>query len=388
MLRDLFSAGFRPFFFLAACNAWASMLPWLAVLGGTEVPTQGWPPHTLHAHEMLYGTVVPVIAGFLLTAVPNWTGTPAVTGGRLVALVALYLAGRVALVVAGPVDPFVVAIVDLAFLPVLAMFVLVPIWRARLFRNVPVVLVLLVLTLANGFIHAGLATGDALMLRTATHAAVYVIVVLMLVIGGRVIPLFTKNALTDRDRASRIGGSRKLDALCFLTAMSTMVIVLVAPASAAVAPLALVAGACVLLRMKGWQSLATRRQPMLWVLHVGHAWIAIGFLCLGLSASLGIGIGAAALHGFTAGAMGTLMLGMMSRVTLGHTGREIEACGKTLLVFALVIAGAVIRIAGGLGPVEFYRGSMLLGGGLFTAAWFVWTVTYAGILFRPRVEEA
>ncbi len=105
MFRDAFSVGYRPFFFLAALNAWGAMLTWLYVLWGGTVATQGWPPQTLHAHEMIYGTVVPVIAGFLLTAVPNWTATARVSGKSLLGLVLLYLAGRVVLVLSGPIAP-------------------------------------------------------------------------------------------------------------------------------------------------------------------------------------------------------------------------------------------------------------------------------------------
>ena len=386
MLRDLLSAGFRPFFFFAACNSWASMLPWLAVLGGTEVPTQGWPPHSLHAHEMLYGTVVPVIAGFLLTAVPAWTGREPVRGMRLCVLVLLYLAGRVALVLAGPVDAWTVACVDLAFLPALAFVVGLPLWRAGLWRNMGGVAALLALTVANGFIHLGLARGDALMLRGATHAAVYVVVLLMLSIAGRVVPAFTRDALRDREQADRIETAPRVGALAFALSGAAMTLQLVSPAHPLLAPLSFAAAFAIAWRMRGWQSLATRGQPMLWVLHAGHAWIAIGFFCMGLSSWLGVGIGAAALHGFTAGAMGTLMLGMMSRVTLGHTGRVIEGDLATIAVFVLVIVGAAIRILGGLGPVSMYRSSMLLGGGLFALAFFVWTLVYTGKLFRPRVD--
>lgn len=384
----MFSAGFRPFFFLAACNAWASMLPWLAVLGGTEVPTQGWPPYILHAHEMLYGTVVPVIAGFLLTAVPNWTRRPAVTGGRLLGLVLIYLAGRIALVMAGPVDHFTVAVVDVAFLPCLALFVGVPIVRAGNWRNLPVLLILLALAAANVSIHLGLARGDALLLQRATRGAVYLIVILMLVISGRVVPSFTRNALIDRARAERIASPPGLDALAFASAGVAMGLELFAPTSPLFGPAALLAGVATLVRMHGWQTIATLRQPMLWVLHAGHAWIAIGFLCMGLSSLLSIGIGAAALHGFTAGAMGTLMLGMMSRVALGHTGRAIEADRLTTVMFVLAIAGALVRVVGGLGPAFAYRPSMLLGGGLFTIAWFLYTWNYTRKLVSARVDAA
>lgn len=124
---------------------------------------------------------------------------------------------------------------------------------------------------------------------------------------------------------------------------------------------------------------------MLWILHVGHAWLAFGFACLGLSNALGIGIGAAALHAFTAGAMGSLILGMMSRVSLGHSGLPIEASRATQVMFVCVIAGAAIRIGGAAGPVEIYRPSVLLGGALWTGAWLLFTFAYARVLV-PRAS--
>ena len=130
---------------------------------------------------------------------------------------------------------------------------------------------------------------------------------------------------------------------------------------------------------------------MLWVLHVGHAWLAVGFGCLGISNAFDVGIGAAALHAFTAGAMGTLMLAMMPRVSLGHQGRPIEATAATVSMFVLVIVGAVVRIAGASGPVELYRPSVLLGGGLWASAWLVFSLVYSRVLFErahiatPRV---
>lgn len=384
MLRDVLSAGFRPFFLLAACNAWASMLPWLAVLAGVGVPTQGWPPHTLHAHEMIYGTVVPVIAGFLLTAAPTWTKTEPIRAAGLAGLVGLYLAGRVALVLAGPIDPWVVAAVDVAFLPVLAVCVGRPIVRARSWRNLPIVLVLLGLAAANATIHLGLARTNAGLLRGGTLAAVDLVVILMLVIAGRVIPLFTRNALLDRERAGRIETVPWAGAVAFSSGGLAMLGHLASPGHALVAPLALLAGAALVARMGRWQSGGTWRQPMLWVLHAGHLWIALGFVLMASSSWFGIGIGNVALHAFTAGAMGTLMLGMMCRVSLGHTGRPIEADRATQFAFACVIAGAAVRVASGFGPLEGYAAGLLLGGGLFSLAWFVYTVAYARTLVTAR----
>lgn len=384
MFRNLFSQGYRPFFLLAAFNAWAAMSTWLYMLSGRVIPTQGWPPQSLHAHEMIYGTVVAVIAGFLLTAVPNWTSSTRVSGLPLVGLVLLYLAGRVALVCSGPLDPFWVAMIDISFLPALAFFVGRPILRARNWRNAPVVAVLAGLTLANGAIHGGLIEANYSMLRAGTYSSVYLVVVLMMIISGRIVPAFTRNALRQSGVDADVSTREFLGKLAVGVACSALVVDLVLPGSRIVAVFALAAAPLLLIRQSGWQFRKTLDNPMLWVLHVGHAWLAVGFGCLGISNGFRIGIGAAALHAFTAGAMGTLILAIMPRVTMGHQGRPIVATTATVWMFALVIAGAVLRIAGASGPVAFYQPSLLLGGGLWTGAWIVFSVCYSRMLFEAR----
>lgn len=381
MWHNLWTQGYRPFFLLAGFNAWASMAPWLYMLSGRPVPFQGWPLQALHAHEMIYGTVVAVIAGFLLTAVPNWTSTARVTAVPLAGLVSLYMMGRVALVLAGPLDPVLVASIDVAFLPVLAVFVARPILRTRNWRNLPVVAVLLGLALANASVHGGLLQSDHGMLRIGTYASVYLVVVLMIIISGRIVPAFTRNALRKIGVNAPVVNRTWVGPLAVAAACSALVFDLVLPGNIIGAGVALVAAMLLLMRQSGWQSGKTLKHPMLWILHVGHAWLAVGFGCLGVSTVFGIGIGAAALHAFTAGAMGTLILAMMPRVALGHQGRPIEATHATVWMFGLVIVGALIRIVGASGSVVLYQPSVLIGGCLWTSAWLVFTISYTKILF-------
>lgn len=379
---NLFSQGYRPFFLLAALNAWTTMFAWIYLLSGRAVPGLGWPPQTLHAHEMLYGTVAAVIAGFLLTAVPNWTSTARVSGAPLVGLVLLYLAGRVALILSGSLEPLWVAGIDVAFLPVLAIFVGWPILRTRNWRNLPVLGVLLGLALANAAMHGGLLQSDYVMLRAGMYSSVYLVVVLMMIIAGRVVPAFTRNALRRSGVEAEVSNRTIVGPLSIVMACSALILDLIMPGKSISAFFALAAAPLLLIRQSGWEFRKTLGQPMLWILHVGHAWLAVGFGCLGVSNAFDIGIGAAALHAFTAGAMGTLMLAMMPRVLLGHQGRPIEATGATVLSFVFVIVGAIVRIAGASGPVEFYRPSVLLGGGLWASAWLVFSLVYSRILFE------
>ena len=380
MTRDLFSVGYRPFFLLAALNSWMSMATWLLFLVGEPVSARGWPPGTLHAHEMIFGTVAPVAAGFLLTAVPNWTGTPRLSGSRLLGLVLLYLAGRVAMVLVEPLGPLRTAVVDVAFLPVLAACIAIPILRTRNLRNLPIVFVVLGLGLANGMIHWGFDHGDYRVLRGGIHGAVYLVVVLMLIIAGRVVPNFTRNALKRSGVGIRMQNRPRLGALAVGLACAAMLADLVQPMSPLAGALALAAAPLLVYRQSGWQFRDTLDQPMLWILHVGHFWLAIGFGVVGLADLLVIGIGAASLHAFTAGAMGTLMLGMMPRVALGHSGRPIEASKATVWMFGAVILGAAIRILGAFGPAAAYRPAILIGGALWTLAWILFSVLYSPIL--------
>ncbi|MFQ5417342.1 MAG: NnrS family protein [Myxococcota bacterium] len=383
MLRSLLSVGYRPFFLFCAVNAFAWMLRWLTLLSGDGAPTQGWPPSTLHAHEMIYGTAVAAIAGFLLTAVPNWTDTRRITGARLAGLVALWLLGRAALVLSDHLDPLFVAFVDVPFLPVLAHALARPILRSGKWHNYPVVGVLVGLAFANGAIHIGLLQSKPLMLRAGTYGAVYLVVMLMLVISGRVVPLFTRNALRRRGIDAPVVTNRIVAGAAVGSATAVLALDLLDPGDRLAAWISLLAGPLLLARQSGWQLRRVLGDPMLWILHLGHAWLALGFAAYGASSFWGHFFGAGAIHAFTAGAMGTLILGMMPRVALGHSGRAIEASMGTRVMFVLVLVGALVRVVGAIGVPAFYSTSLLAGGFLWAAAWLVFCVLYAKILVVP-----
>lgn len=374
---SLASAGYRPFFLVAALNAVASMTLWLVMLAGVDVPTQGWPPSLLHAHEILYGTVAPVIAGFLLTAVPNWSASRKLEGVPLLGLVAAWGAGRIAMILSGRLDPISVAIIDVAFLPLLGLVIGIPIIASRKVRNFPVLAVVLALALANAAIHGGLIAHDAAMLRAGTTGAVYLVVVLLIIMTGRLVPLFTRNKL--KHQGVEVGESPVwLDVAGVALTVSIFGIDLVRPGNQHAALVALAVAVLLAVRQSYWSPLRTRHEPMLWVLHVGHGWLIVGFILHAGANWFGGFLGAAALHCFTAGAMGTLMLGMMTRVSLGHGGHAIEADGWTKSLFVLVIVGAVLRVAGALSTqaMSLYLPGLLVGGALWTTAWLIFCVRY------------
>jgi uncharacterized protein involved in response to NO len=382
----LFDAGFRPFFALASACAVLVIALWPQVLAGRIATPGGWPPTYWHGHEMVFGLAAAAIAGFLLTAVPNWTDTTRLSGRPLVLLVCVWLAGRIAVWSASALPAPLVATLDLAFVPMLAGFVGVPIARAGKPHNYPVVGVLIALTLCNAAVHAQMLGLSAVSARPGLLASVYGILILITIIAGRIVPLFTANALR------RLGAVEAIETHPTLEA--ALIPVLIAAAVCAVAfeanPLGGVVqiGAAGMLawRQLGWRGVTTLGEPILWIVHLGHGWLVVGFALLGLSAFVPAVPPSAGLHALTAGAMGTMILGVMSRVALGHTGRTIVAARTTVVAYGLVIAGAVARviapILGGANQpmiLEIAAASWALG-------YLLFCVVYMPVLLRARVD--
>jgi len=373
--------GFRPFFLGAAIASVASMLAWLAALHGWLVADVSW-----HAHEMIFGVAAAVIGGFLLTAVPNWTGEPRIGRLALASLVGLWLAGRVAHwpALASLAGAPGVAL-DLAFVPALALTIAVPILRSRNRSNFGVPLILLALAAAHALSHDASAPRWAEALGVvAPRASVHAVVLLVVVIGGRVTPAFTRNAL--RGAVVRPAGARDV------AAITTSALAL-ALASLAAAPPALVAVACLLAaaanaaRMLGWASLATLREPLLWILHAGYAWIVAGFaLSAAAAAAPGVVAPTAALHAFSAGAIGTYILGMTSRVALGHTGRPLVLPRAMLPAFAAVLLAGLARVVIPLLVPTKMSLAWQVAGALWCVAFGLYAIAYLRILTSPRPD--
>lgn len=374
----LWQKGFRPFFALAALYA-ALVIPWWlhVFLGGGAVPgpLQGvlW-----HGHSLVHGFTVAVIAGFLLTAVSNWTGRETATGVRLAGLAGLWGAGRLALhLLPHPAG----AAIDLAFLPALTATLSIPLWRARSTRNAGIPVILLALWLTQGAVHLDAAGVTPSAGAPALRVAIHLIAVLMLLIGGRIIPLFTAN----RTGVSGIRSRPALDRLA-LGAGALLAALLAFPANASI--LALVAGVAAVAtfaRSTTWGLRAALAEPMLWILHLGHAFIGLGFALQALGPWLSIPP-SAAIHALTVGGIGTLTLGMMVRVSLGHTGRPIEARPLVVLSFAFMIAAAALRSLGPTLAPDHYLTWIGASGLAWTAAWAIFLPLHLPILASPRPD--
>lgn len=377
----LFALGFRPFFLAAGIFAVITMGMWLAALQGAVQAPAGFSPSAWHGHEMLFGYAAGVIGGFLLTATQNWTSIPMPKGGPLAALFALWLAGR--LLPWLPVPYAFAAIVDLLFLPAVLAAVLIPVLRVQQTRNYAFSIMLAGLTAANALFHAGaLGYGPGYALA-GLNLGLYLIVLMIVVMGGRVIPYFTERRLNS--------AARKWMAVEWLAPATTLAVlaaVLAAPLLSGSLLLAMLAAAAAIvhaIRLAGWQDKRLWGVPLLWVLHLGYGWIVVGFLLDALHAA-GMVPPFLALHAYATGGIGVLTLGMMSRVSLGHTGRILEAPAIMVWAFALINLSAVLRV---FGPLLLPAQTPMLhqfGGGLWITAFAVFSAVYAPMLWRPRVD--
>lgn len=374
-----FALGFRPFFLAAGLFSIVFLGLWLAILQGV-ISTGPLAPAVWHGHEMLFGFTVAVIAGFLLTAAQNWTGIRMPSGAPLAALFLLWLAGRLGFLIPD-LPVWLVVGVDLLFLPVLALTLAWPIIKAKQLHNYPFPIMLLVLAAANALVHGGARGYPAVTASTGLHLATFVVVTMMAVMGGRVIPYFTDNKLHTRARRWKT-----IEWLVPIATLAALLAALIAPVSPITALLAAIAATVHAIRLAGWYTNKFWSVSLLWVLHLGYAWIALGFALLALSAA---GVSAAAdasLHAFTTGGIGVLTLGMMARVSLGHTGRVLEPASLMTLAFVAINLAALIRVALPLFFPAVYVQGMTAAGLLWMAAFGLFVWVYAPMLLRPRVD--
>lgn len=378
----LLAKGFRPFFLLAAVWAIVAVPLWLVVQAGGADLGVYLVPADWHAHEMVFGFSVAVVAGFLLTAAANWTQRETATGALLLGLCVLWIAGRVALLASGVLPPALVATISLAFLPVLAIVIGRVIVLAKSKRNYGIVLVLAALFAAQLLTHVGALQHDLMLERRGSLLGVDLILVLIAVVGGRVIPLFTRNATKASDIESNAWVDRAAIASVAVAGLAD-VLLLSGPALAAIMAVAAVLNA---LRMRRWGVQHTLREPLLWVLHVGYFFLPIG-LALRAVAELTPHVQAsAALHATTVGAIGVLTLGMMARVSLGHTGRAIVAPKAITVAFVLVILAAIVRVVGPMIGGRVSTPSLHAAATLWSLAFLLYVARIAPVLVAPRPD--
>lgn len=381
----LLACPFRPFFLLAALYAALLVAVWVVLLFGGLSLALAMDPAQWHSHEMLFGMVAAAITGFLLTAISNWTASPPLRGGGLLALVLLWLAGRAVMWSSAYLPPWLTAAVDLAFLPAVALYAARVLVRNDNRKNLVLVAMLSMLALANLAMHLGFAGAGASYSRLGEIIAMDLVAVIMIVIGGRITPAFTANWLRLKGRDPAIvRRSDRLDAFAMAS------VLLMVPADLATgAPwlgaLAALAAAVIngwrLLRWRGWSAAG---EPLLWILHVGLAWVVVALALKAAAPLLGIAP-SAWMHALGAGAMGTLILGVMTRVAMGHTGRALRLPPGGVAIYAAITIAALARLAAALDLADFTALIIVSALG-WVIAFALFLVLYWTVLSSPRVD--
>nr|WP_243891512.1 NnrS family protein [Shewanella algae] len=369
----LFRLGFRPFFLGASLFGLLSLLLWGALLSGQVPLTPHVNPLWWHGHEMLFGFTGAVIAGFLLTAVQNWTGVPGIRGWPLLLLWCLWLAPRLLLLDAG-IAPFtLVMLLDLAFFPVTALLLGLAVIRVKQWRNLVFVPLLLLLFGANLLSYLGLEQPG--LAQKALQAAALLVILLVALLGGRVIPFFTERATGFNRKAP----TPLLEALSFAS-LPLMLISLFLPYPWLTQALALLAGVSLLLRWARWGWRTSLKVPLLWSLHLSYLCIPIGLLIIGVSGQMMLGF-----HALTVGGMGGMILAMMARVSLGHSGRPLQIAWPMIPAFGLILLAAILRVTAAIVPQVSQ--SLLMGAIIcWLMAFATFVLLYAPILCRARLD--
>jgi uncharacterized protein involved in response to NO len=368
--------GFRPFYLLAAAFAAVSVPVWL--LNYLGLPGMVQVDLAWHMHEMVFGFIVAVVIGFLYTAGRNWTGLWTPRGTHLAAVAALWLAGRGAMLAAsGPLT----ALIDIAFVPVAAWPLYRVLARSGNTRNMVLVFMLGLLTVANVLFHAAQAGLLSIAPTRPIYAALIVIVVIEAIVGGRVIPNFTGNALPGVKPVQ----NEFLDRNCMvLTALAGVAWAFGLPAIPAIL-LSLGAAFVQSWRLTLWHPLSTLRHPLLWILHLSYAWIPAGFVMLAASQA-GLVPVTVAVHMLGVGAMAGLIIGMMTRTALGHTGRPLAAGRAEVAMYVLIQLGVVLRLGAAFAAGDWRTACLVAAGFCWSAAFLVYLASYGPRLCAPRVD--
>jgi uncharacterized protein involved in response to NO len=378
------SYGFRPFFLMAGLWSAAALLIWIVIfmLGGT-LPSR-FDPLSWHIHEMLFGFVMATIAGFLLTAIANWTSRPPVSGAPLALLAVLWLLGRVCCLISGFLPAWLAAAGDLAFPVVLTGVVGWEIIAGRNWRNLPMIVALVVLGSANLLMHldaAGVEGISGLGWRLGLAA----VIALISAVGGRIVPSFTRNWLSKRQIQNRPPPPGKIDRAALGTLHAGLFAWAFVPDFSPIGLLLLAGAALNFWRLLQWQGHATLPEPLLLVLHVGYAWMVFGAALLGLS-MLDPDIPlSAAVHALTTGAIGTMTLAVMTRATRGHTGRELSADFVTSAIYVIVSLAAMVRVAAAF-ALSWSMPLLVASSCLWAAAFMIFVLCYSPMLLQPAKD--
>lgn len=373
--------GYRLLFGCGALWAVTVVILWLGAFGGFWTLPTAMTPLAWHQHEMLFGYLGAVIGGFVSAAIPNWTGRPTVTGWPVAVVVLLWLSARLAILFSGTVPPPVGAVLDVAYPFLLFSYAAREIFASGN-RNKPILIILFLFGVASGLDHVAM-TGVLADPAWGMRMGFALILLLISLIGGRITPAFTRNWMVRQGMAEGLPvmPGRFDMAAIGITALALTAWV-AAPATQVTGGLLVLAGAAHAIRLARWAGLKARRDPLVLVLHLSYAWFSAGLFLLGgaiLHPFLPV---SSAVHALAAGAMATMTLAVMTRATRGHTGRPLQADRATVVIYALVHLGALLRVSAPLFPFD-YMSLIALAGGLWGAAFLLFVVIYGPMALQP-----
>lgn len=383
----LWASAFRPFYLLGALYAPLLVSAWLgALLGFWQLPDDAVALNLQHGHEFIYGFAAAIITGIVLTALPSWAGTEEIRGGRLALLVALWLGGRVAFWAAPWLPSPLPALIDCLLFPVVFVMLAPQLLRAQNRLYLLLLPILAALFAANLLYHHGLATANPAQATLALRLAIHAVIVLYALKGGVLAPIFTGNALREKGRGHQVPFDMKLETACLVA------VLLLAACDLGAAPRVWSGGAalaCALLlgwRTLRWQGWRVADVPLLLVMHLGFAWLVLAFALKAAAELTGIVPEAAWLHAFTVGSLGMMMLGLMTRVSLRHTGRPLVVPRAMLLAYGLMFAAALLRLAAGVHGL----GNAAIGASalLWAAAFALYLAVFGRILLAPSAPRS
>lgn len=382
--HPFFRGGFRPFFFGGAAWAVIALTLWICSLTGEISLPTALDPLVWHRREMLFGFVGAVIGGFLLTAVPNWTGRLPIAGWPLAGLFALWVGARLALLFSAATGLWPAAILDVGVFLVLGLVAAREVLEANN-RNLPVVGMILLFGFADALDYLG-ASGTIPLPDLGWQLAIAIVVLLISLIGGRIIPSFTRNWMAKRGVTNGLPTQPSRFDLFVIAATSVALLAwLSGPAETPIGIVLVIAALLQAVRWARWRGYRTFPDPLVLILHVGYFWVPVGLALLGFSL-MGMVPRSAGIHALTAGAMATMILAVMTRASLGHTARELKANGATVVIYLLVTTGALLRVTASLRLVDFNR-AIEIAGLAWGAAFLLFVIAYAPVLWRSRLGE-
>ena len=373
----LFSYGFRPFFLFGAIYAGLGVLIWLPIFFGRLTIPTAFSPLDRHIHEMLYGYLPAAMTGFLLTAIPNWTGRLPLQGAELAVLVAVWVAGRVAVCISAVIGPFAAGVVDVSFLVLIGAAACREVVAGRNWRNLPPIFIVVIFLTGNVIFHKGSA-------ELAARLGIAAAVALISLIGGRVIPSFTHNWLARENPGRLPAPFGRFDIAVLAVSVVALTLWASIPTWPGTATLMLIAGVAQAVRLGRWAGDRTLRDRLVLILHVAYAFVPLGFVLLtGAIIVPNLVPISAGIHAWTAGAIGTMTVAVMTRASLGHTGQALSAGPLTEAVYIAVVLAALLRI-GAAFATEAAVAFIETAGTAWVAAFWLFAIGYGPSLSRPR----